>query len=194
MGSHLRVTLSLFPLLSLPQGLPQWAWQVEEKRKGELCTSQSVMCICVCVVKYYWLGTVGRKATHGWEITGKMRWRKKMEIRGEVLLEKEDLRSSAFFLKDKWTLDLCMSVSMYTIVCKTAQCKWSICFSLQSCALYITLSWCQLISRIDNTGNHWRVIVLRIWERKELKNDQVCLLVNMKGFLPFYNPQLPLSF
>lgn len=155
------------------------------------------MCICVCVVKCYWLGTVGRKANMVERLQGRWDDRRKMEIRGEVLLEKEDLRSSAFFFffffkKDKWTLDLC--VSMYTIVCKTAQCKWSICFSLQSCALHITLYWCQLISRIDNTGNHWRVTVLRIWERKELKNDQVCLLVNMKGFLPFYIPQRSLSF
>lgn len=37
-------------------------WRRKERKGGGLCTSQSVMCICVCVDKCYWLGTVGRKA------------------------------------------------------------------------------------------------------------------------------------
>lgn len=37
-----------------------------------------------------------------------------------------------------------------------------------------TLSSCCIITRIDATGNHWRVIVLRIWECMELKNESVC--------------------
>lgn len=41
------------------------------------------------------------------------------------------------------------------------------CFS----CLASTSSRCQLFCRIDTTGNHCRVMLLRIWECKELKNE-----------------------
>lgn len=89
---------------------------------------------------------------------------------------------------------LYMYLCTYMTVCKIAQYRWSICFFFQSCTLYTTLYRCRLISRVHTTGNHWRVIVLRIWECKELKNYWVSLLVNKRGSTPFYSMQLPLSF
>lgn len=69
MGSHLWVTLTSFPLLCLPEGVPQWTRQVVGggETKGELCTSHSVTRqVNLCVCRFCCLEVMGRMSTCAW--------------------------------------------------------------------------------------------------------------------------------